>query len=75
MKDDRLRYPRLKLRPEDYREITPKLYCKIDSHKHEEYWRPACELLPQLSERYEGALGEKMDQAIANLRANEACRG
>lgn len=72
LKDDRLRYPRLKLRQEHYRKITPKLHRKIDSHRHEEYWRPAHELLLQLRERYEGALGETMDQALANLRAHEA---
>jgi hypothetical protein len=60
LKDDRLRYPRLKLRQEDYRKIVPKLYRAIDSHRLEGYWRPACELLPQLKERYEGALGETM---------------
>ena len=36
LKDDRLRYPRLKLRQEDSRKITPKLYREIDSRGHEE---------------------------------------
>jgi hypothetical protein len=67
LKNDLLRYPRLKLRQENYRKITAKLYRKIDSHRDEEYWFPARELLPQLSDRYESALGETMDQALATL--------
>jgi hypothetical protein len=59
------------LRQENYRKIMAKLYRKIDSHRDEAYWRPAQELMRQLTERYEGALGETIDQALATLRANE----
>jgi hypothetical protein len=69
LKDDP-RYPRLHLREKTYREITPALYREIDSHgESDDYWRPARELLPQLRDRYEGALGETMDQALARLSA------
>jgi hypothetical protein len=71
LKDDRLRYPRLKLRQEQYRDLTPRLYREIEAHRENEYWRPACELLPQLKERYEAALGETMDQALKNLGDKE----
>ena len=67
LKDDP-RYPRLQLRQDNYKKITPKLHRKIASHgENEDYWRPARELLPQLRHRYEGALGETMDQALARL--------
>jgi hypothetical protein len=69
LKDDP-RYPRLQLRQQDYKEKTPMLYRKIDSHdENDKYWRPARRLLPQLEERYEGALGETMCQALARLAA------
>ena len=55
LKNDQLRYPRLKLRQENYRKIMAKLYRKIDSHRDEAYWLPAQELMRQLTERYEGA--------------------
>jgi hypothetical protein len=69
LKDDLLRYPRLQLRRENYKIITPELYRRIDSPhgKNEKYWRPACELLPQLRDRYKDALGETMDEALARL--------
>lgn len=61
LKDDP-RYPRLQLRLEDYKKKTPMLYRKIDSHdENDKYWRPARRLLPQLRERYEGALGETIE--------------
>jgi hypothetical protein len=68
LKDDP-RYPRLRLRAETYREIAPMLYRKINSNHGESdgYWRPARELLPQLRDRYEAALGETMDEALARL--------
>jgi hypothetical protein len=72
LKEDHLRYPRLKLRQEQYRDLTPRLYREIEARRENEYWRPACELLPQLKERYEDALGETMEQALANLRRKEA---
>jgi hypothetical protein len=67
------RYPRLQLRQEIYKAITPMLYRKIDSPhgENDSYWRPARELLPQLRDRYEGALGETMDQALARLPPEE----
>jgi hypothetical protein len=57
------------LRQEIYKAITPTLYRKIDSPhgENDNHWRPARELLPQLRDRYEGALGETMDQALARL--------
>jgi hypothetical protein len=75
LKDDRLRYPRLKLRQENYRRITAKLYRDINSHRDEDYWRPAQELMRQLTERYESALGEPIDQFLATSRVNEDVRG
>jgi hypothetical protein len=68
------RYPRLHLREETYKAITPMLYRKINSHHGEsdDYWRPARELLPQLRDRYEGALGETMDEALARLLPEQA---
>jgi hypothetical protein len=63
-----LRYPRLHLRLKTYKTITPRLYREIDSRgENDDYWRPALELLPQLRARYEAALGETMDQALARL--------
>jgi hypothetical protein len=64
------RYPRLCLRGETYKEITPMLYLKIVSNhgKADGYWRPARELLPWLRERYERALGETMDEALSRTR-------
>jgi hypothetical protein len=67
LENDLLRYPRLRLRQQNYREITAKLYLEIDSHRDEAYWRPARELLPQLKDRYERALGETMEQAITTF--------
>ena len=65
LKDDP-RYPRLQLRQEKYKEITPMLYRKIASHGDEKYWRPARQLLPQLKERYERALlGETIESPPA----------
>ena len=66
LKDD-LRYPRLRLRAETYRTIASDLYRRISSNHGESdgYWRPARELLPQLRDRYEAALGETMDEALA----------
>jgi hypothetical protein len=64
------RYPRLHLREENYKTIAPMLYRKIksDHGESERYWRPARELLPQLRDRYERALGETMDKALARSR-------
>jgi hypothetical protein len=68
------RYPRLRLRAQTYREITPMLYRKINSDhgEAEAYWRPARELLPQLRERYEAALGETIDKALASPLREQA---
>jgi hypothetical protein len=68
------RYPRLLLRRDNYKDMTPKLYLRIASPyvMNDHYWHPARELLLLLSERYEGALGETMDNAVARLKAEQA---
>jgi hypothetical protein len=68
------RYRRLCLRGETYKAITPMLYLKIVSNhgQADGYWRPARELLPWLRDRYEAALGETMDEALARLPREQA---
>ena len=63
------RYPRLQMREETYKAITPRLYRKIVSPhgQNDPYWRPAREILALLKDRYEGALRETLDQALARL--------
>jgi hypothetical protein len=63
---DQLRHSRLEARRPIYKSIVPQLYKKVNSeHAHDdEDWIKAKNTLPELTVRYDQALGEGMDTAI-----------
>jgi hypothetical protein len=71
-KADDLRYNRLQLREEDYRQIVPDLINKAKAPHigNEEYWAPAEQTIPELEDRFKTVL-ETLTRCVSY---REACK-
>jgi hypothetical protein len=69
-KHDELRFNRLKLREESYKNEVPELYRRVTSWhgENERFWVPAKRTASELERRYTDAFGEELDAADAFTR-------
>jgi hypothetical protein len=73
---DELRYGRLQLREQDYREFVPRLYRDVmASHTpNERDWCRAVQTAPELARRYQEALREDMTDAVSRIEREDAAK-